>query len=510
MPRTPWQPLRRLTRWQSANASVSLRLRQPFLFIAWLIALVWYLARPTPVAAMALFALSALLLFAYLWARQMALHLSAQRQLIYTALQVGDQLEETISLRNDSLLPALFVEFHDQSTFPDYSFSSVRAIDGLSSLAWRARALCSRRGVFSLGPWSLVTGDPFGIFEVTHTFTAAAEVLVHPPLAALPADLLPRGLMRGDERPLRQPTAARTVNAVGARPFQPGDPPRHIHWRTTARRDEPFVKVFQPEASATLWLVPDLDAAVQAGDGADSTTEVMVMLLASLAAELLRQRLAVGLFTFNGAEGLDTSAQVMLPSRGQEHFWQILRALARLQPAPGRPFAQTLEQARGLIGGRDRLLALTPSLATDWLAPLAAIHRGSQRRAEVILLDAESFKKPLPTSPSQRGGDPLPASKPPPNLPLKEEEQPPPSLPLQRGRSERGGGVIGAFVLTLAELGISARVLRKGDLAPISGVYGDLQRWEFITGGTGRAIARRAPRVARPARLAPDARWGRE
>ena len=61
------------------------------------------------------------------------------------------------------------------------------------------------------------------------------------------------------------------------------------------------------------------------------------------------------------------------------------------------------------------------------------------------------------------------------------------------------------MLLTLAELGISARVLRQGDLAPISGVYGDLQRWEFITGGTGRAIARRAPRAAR---LAPDAKWG--
>jgi len=437
---------------------------------------------------MALFALTSLLLFAYLWARQMALHLSAQRQLVYTALQVGDQLEETISLRNDSFLPALFVEFRDQSTFPDYTFSSVRAIDGLSSLTWRARALCSRRGVFSLGPWSLVTGDPFGIFEVTHTFAATAEVLVHPPLAALPADLLPRGLMRGDERPLHQPTAARTVNAVGARPFQPGDPPRHIHWRTTARRDEPYVKVFQPEAAATLWLVPDLDAAVQAGDGADSTTEVMVMLLASLAAELLRQRLAVGLFTFNGAEGMDTNAQVILPSRGQEHFWQILRALARLQPAPARPFAHTLEQARSIIGGRDRLLAVTPSLATDWLAPLHAIHRGSQRRAEVILLDAESFENALQSPP----------------------DLPPRSAPEGSWGRSRGGGAAGAMLLTLAELGISARVLRRGDLAPISGVYGDLQRWEFITGGTGKAIARRAPRVARAARLAPDAKWGRE
>ena len=452
------------------DLTVTIRIRQRLVFAALALAFLWYLARPTPVALMAVFALAALILAAYAWARQMAARLSGQRRLVYTALQVGDQLEEIVTLRNESFLPVLYAEFRDRSSFPDYTLSSVRALGGSSSLQWRAHAICTRRGVFTLGPWDLLTGDPFGIFSVTHTYAQRAEVLVYPPLAVLPPALLPRGRMQGDERPLHQPTAAESLNAVTTRPFQPGDPLRRLHWPTSARREAPHVKVFQPEASATLWLAPDLDAAAQAGTGPDSTLETMVMLLASLAAHLLKQRMAVGLLAYNGAPGLDSAAQVILPQRGQDHFWQILRVLAALQPAPNRPFAQTLAQARGLLSARDLLLAVTPSLSTDWIAPLHHINRGVQRRAEVILLDPQTF---LPSPPA--------------------------------ASPEKTAGKAGAFILTLAELGISAQVLRRGDLTPITGIYGDLQRWEFVTGGTGRAFARRTPRGAR---LAPNARWG--
>ncbi len=444
--------------------SATIRVRQRLVFAGLALALLWYLVRPTPLALMAIFALGGFILAAYLWARQMAERVRGQRRLVYAALQVGDELEEIVTLRNDSFLPLLYAEVRDRSSFPEYTLSSVRAAGAGSTLEWRARAVCSRRGVFTLGPWDILTGDPFGIFSVTHTYNQRVEVLVYPPLAALPPGLLPRGQMQGDERPLHQPTAAESLNAVTTRPFQPGDPLRRLHWPTSARREAPFVKVFQPQASATFWLAPDLDAAAQAGEGADSTLETTITLLASLAAELLKQRMAVGLLT------VGSEAQALLPQRGQEHFWQILRALAALQAAPGCPFAATLAKARGLLSPQDVLLAVTPSLSTDWIAPLHQINRGPQRRAEVILLDAASF---VP------GGD---------------------------GKAAPGSEKAAAFVLTLAQLGISARVVRRGDLTPVAGIYGELQRWEFITGGTGRAIARRTPRGVR---LSPNARWGR-
>jgi uncharacterized protein (DUF58 family) len=421
---------------------------------AMLIILVWYLFAPSGVSATCVAALAGILGASYLWARSMALNLEGKRALHFTALQVGDELEEILTLTNRSALPALWVEFVDRSHLPGYSVSSVRAADPHNTYEWRAHTTCTQRGVFTLGPWELLTGDPLGIFSVRKVYAHTEEILVYPPLAVLPAALLPHRHNVGDHRLLHQPLPAETINVVTTRPYSPGDPLHHIHWRTYARQGAPFVKTFEPEASSTIWLIPDLDSAVQLGEGQDSTTETAVVLLASLCAQLLQDHLAVGLFAYTDREC------VVLPQRSQAHLWPLLRALAPLQPVARRPLADTLGRAHALIKGSDLLVVVTPSLDPDWPRAIRQLghSRGARRpaNAEAILLDPASFS-----------GDPAG----------------------QAGQAE-------SFAPFLADLGIPAQVVRRGDIKPMDAAYGELRRWEFITSGTGRVVVRKAPREA--------------
>jgi uncharacterized protein (DUF58 family) len=440
----------RVLRFNLPGCQASLRVRQWLPFAALLVILVWYLFAPSGVSATCLAALAGILAAAYFWARSMALGLQGKRALHFTAVQVGDELEEIVSLTNKSGLPALWVEFVDRSHVPGYSVSSVRAADPHNTNEWRAHTTCTQRGVFTLGPWEMLTSDPLGIFSVRQVYEHTEEILVYPSLAILPAALLPHRHNVGDHRPLHQPLAAETINVVTTRPYSPGDPLHHIHWRTYARQGAPFVKTFEPEASSTIWLIPDLDSAVQLGEGQESTTETCVVLLASLFAQLLQDHLAVGLFAYTDHEC------VVMPQRSQAHLWPLLRALAPLQPVARRPLAETLTRARALISGSDLLVVVTPSLDLQW--PSAIHQLGHGRRAfntEAILLDPASF-----------GGDPATS-----------------------GKAE-------SFAPFLADLGIPARVVQRGDIKPISAAYGELRRWEFITLGTGRVVVRKAPRAA--------------
>ena len=258
----------------------------------------------------------------------MAISLFARRRLNDAAIQVGDEIEETVLLSNHSIFPALWVEFADHSNIPGYSLTSVRAADSRSSLDWRAHAICTLRGNYHFGPWEMQTGDPFGLFKVTITYDQTEDILVYPPLAALPAEILPHGRSQGDDRPLPQPLQAESLSALATRPYAPGDPLRRIHWPTTARRETPYVKIFDPEASSTVWLIPDLDSAVQRGAGPKSTLETTITLLASLASRLLDQRLAVGLIAYA------QDPRLVLPARDKGHLWQILRLLAGLEAGP--------------------------------------------------------------------------------------------------------------------------------------------------------------------------------
>jgi uncharacterized protein (DUF58 family) len=445
----PWWQIQR-----AEGGAARIRLNSPAGLVAFGIGLLWYIARPSAVAVVAVIGLGGLLGAGYFYARRMALGLFARRRLSYAAIQVGDEIEEIVTLINRSAFPALWVEFADQSNIPGYSLTSVRAGDSKSSLEWRVHAICTLRGNYHFGPWAMHTSDPFGLFRVTIAYDQKEEILVYPPLAALPAELLPRGRSLGDDRPLLQPLQAESMSALTTRPLIPGDPLRRVHWPTTARRDSLYVKTFDPEASSTLWLIPDLDRSVQRGVGPDSTLETMIILLASLASRFLNERMAVGLIAYAH------SPQLVMPSRDKSHLWQILRLLAGLETSP-LPLAQTLAHARTLISGRQRVILVTPSLQPAWTGELQRLGGASRRSgAEVILLDPHSFED----APGQESGTGV--------------------------RLDEAGNLLTYF----SSLGIAARVLRRGDIQPFSASYGELNRWEFKTGGTGRAFARRAPR----------------
>jgi uncharacterized protein (DUF58 family) len=424
--------------------SSSISMRQPVLPLAVLVILIWYLINPISILAMALTALLLVWFCAYFWARQLATHVSGTRKLTYAALQVGDELEEHITLQNTSWLPVLWAEYIDRSNIPGYAVTSARAADPHSLLEWRAHTICSKRGVFLLGPWELFMGDPLGIFQIHQIYHQPHEILVYPPQALLPNNLLPHRSTSGEHRPLRQPLMAETINALASRPFQPGDPLRRIHWPTTAKRNEPFVKQFEPEASSTFWLVPDLDAAVQLGSGQDSTFETLVLLLASLSSSLIKSQIAVGLIT--GGEEL----YAVTPQRSQTHLWALLRAIAPLEPIPNRPFSNTLQRLPTLVPWRDTLVLLTPSSNLDWTKALNLPGKGiTPGRAKVILLDPLSF----------------------------------------------GGATSAETMQTLLSgQGIDTSLVHRGEIQPLTGIYGQINRWEFSTGGTGRLFVRHTPK----------------
>jgi len=442
-----------LWRFTRPNCIITIELRQRLLAAAFIFVLIWHLAAPSEVTAISLVTLGGLLGACLFWARAMALRVAGRRKLRYAAVQVGEELEEHITLDNASALPVLWAEFVDRSDLPGYTVTSVRAADAHSSIRWRTRARCARHGLYSLGPWELHLGDPFGVCLVRQIYTQPQEVLVCPPLAALPEELLPHGAAVGDHRPLRQPLRAETISATHARVYHPGDPLRHLHWRTTARREALFTKVFEPEASSIIWLIPDLDKNVHLtplpgltslGIGGEDTEETMMLLTASLANQLLQRRLAVGLAAYAD------KPIVVPPQVGTPHLWKVLRALAPLWPDSPWPLARTLARAQPLISARDLVVVITPSASTDWPGELRRlIRRGGG--AEAILLDPASF-----------GGE----------------------------------GNADACALILADLGITSKIVRRGEVRPIPAAYGRLRRWEFMTLGTGRVVVKQRPRVA--------------
>ncbi len=358
----------------------------------------------------------------------------------YGWAQVGDHLQERFTVQNRGILPALWVEVRDLSTLPGKSANRVCGPGGGETVQWMTERICERRGVYTLGPSRLIFGDPLGLYTVSLDFPQQAGIMVMPPTIPLPeVDIAPGG--RAEEgRQLRRDTMEVTVNAAGVRDYQPGDALKYIHWPTSARKNQLFVRQFESAPSSDWWIILDVNEQVQSGKDFDSTEEHGIILAASLMDLGLRNGKAVGCVA--SGESL-----VWLPPQATAtQRMEILRALATLS-AGQVPLARLLAHALPRLSRRTSLIIITPDVGGKWVDSLVhLVARGVQ--PTVMLYDPRTFGA---------DGDPAPLS-----------------------------GVLkglGVQVYTL-----SADLLDRPEARP-----GHRGRWQWKILGTGRAVAIQKP-----------------
>lgn len=152
----------------------------------------------------------------------------------------------------------------------------------------------STRGRYPVGPLSLTTSDPFGMCELTRSFTATDPLVVLPqtfPLEGAPSG----GQWVGQGEAVRGMVAASGEHDLAVREYRRGDDLRRVHWRSTARRGELMVRRDEQPRQMQATVVLDTRHHAHRGEGAASSFEWAVGAAASAARHLAGQRYAVRL-----------------------------------------------------------------------------------------------------------------------------------------------------------------------------------------------------------------------
>ncbi len=369
------------------NRRPAYRLRLNVRLLPWLVLLLLGLQLLTPYRGwlILLVGLGGAWLLALLWAHALGRGLTVTRETRLGWAKVGDRMVERLTLTNASRAPAVWVEIIDHSDLPDAPANRVAGVGAGDQILRRVARTCTRRGLYRLGPTSLRSGDPLGIYTVELSNPSAQSILVTPPIVPLPPLAISLGGHAGDTRPRRH-ALARRISDAGVRPYLPGDSLRRVHWPTSARHDDLYVRRLEGIAADDWWLFLDLDRTVQAGEGEDSTIELGVVLAASLADLGLRRQQRVGLAMYG--PGL-----VWLPPREDSlQRWRILRALA-LAGSGRRPLEEVLALAQPGLGRAASLVVITASQDLAWVAALDRLRRRGAA-VSVMLLDTADFGVP--------------------------------------------------------------------------------------------------------------------
>ena len=318
-------------------------------------------------------------MLALLWIRSLLRNLDIQRNIHLAWATVGESVHEQLKVINNSWLPALWVEIVDSSASLE---APVRLVSDVASHSTRTRQpshLFKRRGLYTLGPTRLRTGDPFGIYTLTIFDQHSSSILITPPILPLSRLRIALGGRAGDERH-RGGVIPRNISDAGVRNYIPGDSLRRIHWRATAHVDSLIVRQLEAATSSDWWIIVDLEAATQVGSGLDSTMELSIVLAASLAIRGFKEHRRVGLV-------LAGPKLVWLEPRADSiQSWRILRALAMAE-AGSYPLHDLLKIGRP--SQIATLILITPTTEPGWVAWAGRNHRGSNTTA--LLVDPTDF-----------------------------------------------------------------------------------------------------------------------
>ncbi len=349
------------------------------------------------------YALGAVLIGAFLWSWTTVNWLTISRYTLARRAQVGQPLDETFHVRNTALLPKLWVEVRDHSTLPGHNASHVvPLLWPRKGYRWDVRTLCTRRGEFTLGPMTLVSGDPFGLFQYVRRFPASSTIIVYPLTVPVHGFAAPVGPLSGGEA-VRRRTHVVTTNAAGVREYQPGDSYNRIHWRSTARREQVMVKEFELDPLADVWLFLDLSAGslverVPAYANSylpivpphlpPSTEEYGVTIAASLAQYFVNKGRALGFVTYAPRR------EIVQPDRGPRQLTRILEILATVHSESEFSLDQMLSLEATHLGRGTTVVLITAAQHERWIAEAHTLVRRGMR-VIAVLLDAHSFGAPF-------------------------------------------------------------------------------------------------------------------
>ncbi len=237
--------------------------RARIVFLLWIIVAIGALGTERELMDNLWYLLTALIVVSYLWAWSGVRWVEVQRQARAGRSQVGKIAEERLTVRNRSFIPKLWLEVRDHSTLPEHEVSRVISpLGGRKVQSWNVKTRCRQRGRFRMGPLSLSSGDPFGLFRQTRTLAepAQAPFIVYPALVEVP-DFAPQvGYLPGGDT-MRRRTPYVTTNVAGVREYAPGDTFNRIHWPSTARLGRLISKEFELDPTADIWLFLDLEEA---------------------------------------------------------------------------------------------------------------------------------------------------------------------------------------------------------------------------------------------------------
>ncbi|MFD4577051.1 DUF58 domain-containing protein [Streptomyces sp. NPDC058417] len=316
---------------------------------------------------------------------------AGSRRLSPARVPAGSEARVHLRMDNVSRLPTGLLMLQDRVPYvlgprPRFVLDRVEA-GGRREVSYRVRS--DLRGRYPLGPLQLRLNDPFGMCELTRSFSTHDTLTVVPRVEPLPPVRLggeAQGYGEGRQRSL---ALAGEDDAI-PRGYRYGDDLRRVHWRSTARYGELMVRREEQPQRSRCTVLLDTRGLAYAGAGPDSSFEWAVSGAASVLVHMLERGFSVRLLTDTGtsvpgegSDGFSGAGQGSADAAGL-----MMDTLAVVDHSDGTGLSPAYDALRG---GTEGLLVAFLGDLDEADAAVAARMRQRSGGAVAFLLDGDGW-----------------------------------------------------------------------------------------------------------------------
>ncbi|WP_078888647.1 DUF58 domain-containing protein [Streptomyces sclerotialus] len=332
---------------------------------------------------------------------------ASSRSLSPARVPAAAETRVRLRMENVSRLPTGVLMLQDHVPYvlgprPRFVLDRVEA-GGRRELSYRVRS--DLRGRYPLGPLQLRLSDPFGMCELTRSFSAYDTLTVVPRVEPLPpVRLAGEAAGYGDGR--HRALALAGDDDVIPRGYRHGDDLRRVHWRSTARYGELMVRREEQPQQARCTVLLDTRSSAHHGSGPDSPFEWAVAGAASVAMHLLERGFSVRLLTDTGSSvpGPEGAGGFSRGAASADAAGLLLDTLAVVDHSDEAGLSRAYDVLRG--GNEGLLIAFLGDLDEEQTA-LAARMRRRSGSAVAFVLDGSAWSG-VPAAGSDAAPAPLP------------------------------------------------------------------------------------------------------
>lgn len=289
----------------------------------------------------------------------------------------------------EQVSPLTDIQHHDLALLANTRnrrFDSMFSLGMYEQVSQKYTLNCDHRGWQRFGPVRLQAHDPFGVSRREITLDVTEGVLVYPRMVPVSTFVVPARQPLGDMKPTT-PLIEDPMRIAGVRQYVPGDSPRRIHWRATARTGELQTRIFEPSASPVAAIFLDTITFSHLWEGQNSNRlELSVVTAASISRQLIEGRHQVGLYA--NAPIPDRARSIRIsPGRRGGQLQKILEHLAMMQPVYGDKIEKMIGQELPRLPWGSSIVIISSQVTAEFQRSLIRLSRsgGASRFVLVII-----------------------------------------------------------------------------------------------------------------------------